>query len=140
MRKFTTAILIGLSITACTAQQNQSLSEKLSETTNYSERKQVLYDACLTEAEWPVYSNKSKQAGRLGIKYRQEMRRKPEITGMINLCEQMNNSINEKKGDLSASCASKVESKKEKNRDGWDEHATRIETICTEMLNLKTTN
>jgi hypothetical protein len=140
MKKYIITLTAVMTLGACAAQEEKGLSQELSETTNYAEQKEVLYNACISEAEWPAYSNKSKQNGRMGIKYRQEMKRKPEITEMKKLCEQMADKDSENKlstSELSQTCASKVSSKKETNRDGWDEHATRVENICTQMLNLR---
>jgi hypothetical protein len=143
MKKYIITLTAVMMLGACATQEEKSLSQKLSEAVNNVERKEVLYNACISEAEWPAYSNKSKQNGRMGIQYRQEMKRKPEITEMKKLCEQMANKESENKlstSELSQTCASKVSSKKEKGWEGWTEHASRIESICTQMLNLKTTN
>jgi len=130
-------------LNACASQPPKTLDQKLAETTTKEDRKETLRLACLNEAEWPASIQKVRTTGRHGYQQRQRLKNAPEVTEMKALCRQMDDlttaDADEKlpPAELAKACAVKVAAKKQKEGQGWAEHANRIVRICEEMTGQK---
>lgn len=128
-----------LALSACESQPPQTLDQKLAEASNPADRKETLRLACLNEAEWPASLHKMHAGGRRAAHERMRAKETPEIREMKSLCRQMDDlttaDADEKipAKDLAMECTAKVAAKKQKEVEGGDAHAARIQRICKEM-------